>query len=83
LKEEPALRTGRRFAFFARKPVRAVSWGLAELCDDRPDRGVDPWHREYVLHTGEHNVDLVVLSLGPDGLEGTADDIVVGGRRKR
>ncbi|MCK5819560.1 MAG: type II secretion system major pseudopilin GspG [Psychromonas sp.] len=35
----------------------------------------DPWHHDYILHSpGEHG-KIDILSAGPDGEEGTADDI--------
>lgn len=35
----------------------------------------DPWHHDYILHNpGEHG-KIDILSAGPDGEEGTADDI--------
>jgi general secretion pathway protein G len=41
---------------------------------DRPP--VDPWGSACVYHVpGRHNVDYDLLSIGPDGKEGTADDI--------
>jgi general secretion pathway protein G len=37
---------------------------------------VDPWGSACVYHVpGRHNVDYDLLSIGPDGKEGTADDI--------
>lgn len=36
----------------------------------------DPWSYAYVYHfPGRHNTDYDLLSVGPDGKEGTADDI--------
>jgi general secretion pathway protein G len=41
---------------------------------DKPP--VDPWGNAYVYHVpGRHSVDYDLLSIGPDGKEGTADDI--------
>ncbi len=39
---------------------------------------LDPWGNEYVYqYPGRHNTDgYDIYSLGPDGLEGTADDVV-------
>jgi general secretion pathway protein G len=37
---------------------------------------VDPWGYAYVYYfPGRHNTDYDLLSIGPDGKEGTADDI--------
>ena len=37
---------------------------------------VDPWGNTYVYHIpGRHSPDYDLLSVGPDGKEGTADDI--------
>jgi general secretion pathway protein G len=38
------------------------------------DVGKDPWDHEYVIHDLERG-DFEVISLGPDGNEGTEDDI--------
>lgn len=35
----------------------------------------DPYGKEYQLRPGDGNTDLEVVSWGPDGQEGTADDI--------
>ncbi len=42
-----------------------------------PKKNKDPWNRDYILRCpGTINTDGVdVVSLGPDGQEGTADDI--------
>ena len=42
-----------------------------------PKKQKDPWNRDYILRCpGVINVDGIdVISLGPDGQEGTADDI--------
>jgi type II secretory pathway pseudopilin PulG len=42
-----------------------------------PRKNKDPWNRDYILRCpGQINTDGVdVVSLGPDGQEGTADDI--------
>ena len=42
-----------------------------------PKKQKDPWNREYILRCpGTINTDGIdVVSLGPDGQEGTADDI--------
>jgi general secretion pathway protein G len=42
------------------------------------DISTDPWQHDYVLHPGNRPGDFTVLSLGPDGLEGTEDDIKLG-----
>jgi general secretion pathway protein G len=35
----------------------------------------DPWGNDYILRQGDTPRDFVVLSMGPDGSEGTEDDI--------
>jgi general secretion pathway protein G len=41
------------------------------------EKPLDPWNRELVYKfPGEVSVDFDLLSLGPDGQEGTADDIL-------
>lgn len=42
----------------------------------RIENSRDPWQRDYVLHPGERAAEFRALSLGPDGIEGTEDDIV-------
>lgn len=52
------------------------SQGLHALVDDGSIRAgdlMDPWDNEYVYRAGDPPT---LLSLGPDGAEGTADDIV-------
>jgi general secretion pathway protein G len=46
-------------------------WAAVEI-------SADPWQHDYVLHAGNRPGDFTVLSVGPDGLEGTEDDIKVG-----
>jgi type II secretion system protein G len=35
----------------------------------------DPWGNQYILRVGERPTEWEVVSMGPDGSEGTADDI--------
>ena len=36
----------------------------------------DPWEKDYVLECRDKGASVLVVSLGPDGQRGTADDIV-------
>jgi general secretion pathway protein G len=53
--------------------------GLDDLVAQKymPRKQKDPWNRDYILRCpGQINTDGIdVISLGPDGQEGTADDI--------
>lgn len=63
--------------FFARKHHWPTLLELAQPDDDGHrwvDYHRDPWDHDYVLRQGEH--DVVVFSPGPDGLEGTDDDVL-------
>ena len=54
------------------KPASAPNWN-GPYIEHRP---VDPWGREYVyLYPGNHGEGYDLYSLGPDGEEGSADDI--------
>lgn len=35
----------------------------------------DPWNNDYMLKEGDRRGEYIVLSMGPDGQEGTVDDI--------
>lgn len=44
---------------------------------DKADDLVDPWENPYVIRVpGDVNYDFDIISFGPDGQEGTEDDIV-------
>ena len=38
----------------------------------------DPWDRQYVYRAGANESECALLSVGPDGIDGTADDITPG-----
>ena len=54
------------------KPSSAMNWSGPYL----KKRPIDPWGDEYnYANPGSHGIDYDLYSLGPDGLEGTEDDI--------
>ncbi len=56
------------------RPVTAPNWKGPYLKKDVP---LDPWGHPYVyVAPGLHNQDYDLSSAGPDGQEGTADDVV-------
>lgn len=57
------------------RPPSGSRGGIAYL--DQP--AIDPWGRPYVYQLGAGGTSYKVLSAGPDGKVGTADDIVVAG----
>lgn len=54
------------------KPASATNWNGPYL----KKKPIDPWGNEYKYASpGTHNNDYDLYSLGPDGIEGTNDDI--------
>ncbi len=38
----------------------------------------DPWNRQYIYQPDDANDRVIISSHGPDGLQGTEDDIIIG-----
>jgi general secretion pathway protein G len=55
--------------------IEALAAKDARGRSDLDDLSLDPWNREYLLRLGETAAEFEVVSLGPDGCEGTTDDI--------
>jgi general secretion pathway protein G len=59
----------------------------AELGKRKGDTVKDPWNHEYILKCGDQAPEecegFCVMSMGPDGKEGTADDIKSWGTAKK
>lgn len=47
------------------------------------DPPVDPWGNEFVLQRGDRANQCLIVSFGPDGVQGTEDDITSENARKR
>jgi general secretion pathway protein G len=60
----------------AQRPAAATNWNGPYI--DPPKLPVDPWGNPYIYHfPGRHDPNPYdLLSAGPDGKEGTSDDIV-------